>query len=279
MTRKVLTLGAFSVALLLAGCGSDSDSIGGSLTPTPGQGQNLPPITTSPPSGFEGSWQGTINTPLASSRAMEAVILDDGTFWMAYAKDAGEILHAAGIIQGKGSGNNGNFTLTGGTLISLEDNNSRAGIAVSADYVTGSSLNGTVTQIAPNGSISLPSPASFTTLYQLAYNNNLKLVHLAGNYPGQLTTNVGKRGGHLNIRESGEITGGTAGGDCTLTGTAAERTRSNVFNFSITFGSEAACGANAGLTMSGVLSQETNRIAALAMDSGKTHSFVFVGHK
>jgi hypothetical protein len=280
MTRNVLTLGGLGAAILmsgmLSGCGSDSNSSGGALTPG---GNNTPPITTSPPAGSEGSWQGTINNTDGSTRAMEAVILGDGSFWMAYADGAGEILNAAGLMRGKGTtGEDGSFTFSNGTLISLEDANARSRITLDSDYVTGSKLDGTLTQALSSGPISLASPASFTSLYQLAYNNNLTLAHLAGSYDGSLTSNIGKQSTNLNIGNDGAITGSTSNG-CTLTGTATQRERSNVFDLAMTFGGDAGCGANAGLSVSGVVSQENRRIAALAMNEASTHSFVFMGRK
>lgn len=279
MTRNVLTLSGLGAAVLmsgmLAGCGNDSDS---SSSTSPG-GANPPPITTSPPSGSEGSWQGTINTPVDNARAMEAVILNDGTFWMAYAADAGEILTAAGLIQGKGAtGSDGTFRFNNGTLISLEDANARSRVAMDSTFVTGSRLDGSMTQAMATGPITLPATASFTTLYQLVYNNNLTLAHLQGDYQGSLTTNLGKQAANLKFAASGAITGGTNTG-CTITGTATQRERSNVFDMSVTFGSEAPCGANAGISVSGVVSQENRRIAGLAMDAARTQSFVFIGRK
>lgn len=279
MTRNVLSHGGLGAALLLtgllSGCGSDSSTSGGGDSNSPQS--TTPPITTTPPSGSEGSWQGTINTPTANARAMEAVLLEDGTFWMAYASNAGEILNAAGLLQAKGStGSDGTFKFTNGALISLENANARSRVALDATYVTGSRLDGTLTQTLATGPIALPSPASFTTLYQLAYNNNLTLAHLAGSYSGSLTTNAGKQGATLTIGKDGAITGNTNAG-CPITGTAAARSRSNVFDLGVSFGADATCGTNANLSMAGVVSLETGRIAALAMDEGHTYSFVFIG--
>lgn len=280
MTRNALTLGGLGAALLmsglLSGCGSDSND--GGVGAGPG-GANTPPITTTPPSGSEGSWQGTLNNTDGSTRATEAVILDDGTFWMAYADGAGEILNAAGLIQGKGTtGSDGSFDFSNGTLISIEDANARSRVTLDGTYTTGSKFDGSLTQAMSTGPISLQSPVNFTTLYQLAYNNNLTLAHLQGDYAGSLTTNIGKLGANMKIAESGDITGSTNSG-CTMTGTATQRARSNVFTLAVTFGSEAACGTIAGISVAGVVSQENRRIAALAMDEGRTQSFVFIGRK
>lgn len=279
MTRNVLTLSGLSAAILmsgvLSGCGSDSSDSGSPTAP----GGSVPPITTTPPSGSEGSWQGTINNTDGSTRATEAVLLDDGTFWMAYADGAGEILNAAGLIRAKGTtGDDGSFDFSNGTLISLENANARSRVALDGTYVTGSKLDGTLTQTLATGPINLPSPANFTTVYQLAYNNNLTLAHLAGSYDGSLTTNTGKQGANLKIGEDGAITGSTNSG-CTMTGTATQRARSNVFDLSVTFGGDAACGTNANLDVDGVISQENRRVAGLAMDAAGTQSFVFIGRK
>lgn len=273
MTRNVLMISGLGAALLLAGCGSDSSSSGGA------DQQNVPPITTSPATGSEGSWQGTINSPMPNSRAMEAVVLGDGTVWLAYADATGEILNAAGLLTGKGETHaDGTFTLRDATLLSLEDGNAKVKAGMSANYVTGSSFNGAISHSSLTP-ISLPASADFSTLYQMAYNNNLTLAHLAGGYNGSLTSNFGKQGATLTVKQDGVITGKTTSGDCPISGQAQARERSNVFNVSVSFGEDATCGENAGRSMSGVASLENGRVAVLAMDAEKAHSFVFIGRR
>lgn len=275
MTRNVLTLGGLTVALLLAGCNGSSSSS------SDNPGSTLPPITTTPPADAQGIWQGSIDTPTAGARQMETIVLSDGSLWMVYSNtndpaSTDPLLNAAGVIQGSGTPNeDGTYTVANGRLVSLEDG-SKADAAIAATYLTGSSFNGNITQ--SGGTTSLPSPATFTGLYKMEYNNNLTLAHLAGNYPGSLTTNLGKHSATLTVDSSGAISGSDSTG-CSISGQASQRDRGPVFDVSLTFGSEAGCGANAAVSMNGIFSLETNRAGIIALDDGRAKTFVFVGNR
>lgn len=274
MTRNVFALGGLCAALLLAGCGSDSSIASGSSTP---------PITTSPAEGAEGTWRGNINTPAANARLAEIFVLGDGDFWMAYstANDPTQtdaLINAAGVMHGTAVPNDdGTFTVTNARHISIEDNK-RNTASITGNFVTGSSLGGTLTQTPAVPTAKLPSPAEFSSLYRTAYNNNLTLAHLAGSYSGSLTTNTGKSSSTLTIAGDGAISGSNNSG-CTFTGTAAVRDRGNVFDVNLTMGAEAACAAIANMEMDGVLNLETNRIGVLALDGEQKQTFILVGNK
>lgn len=277
MTRNVLITGAFGAVLLLSGCGSDSDG-GGSTGP----GATTPPPTTTAPAGAQGTWRGNINSPAPGARLLETIVLDDGSLWMAYstANDPTQtdaLLNAAGLIRGSGTPDEaaGTFTVTEARQLSLEDNK-RVGVNVDATFVTGSSLGGSIIRDPGPGSTSLPTPAAFSTLYRTAYNNNLTLQHLAATYQGSLTTTLGKSSASTTIDASGAITGNSNSG-CTWTGTATPRSRGNVFDVSLTFGTEAGCAGNAGVALTGVVSLEASRAGLLATNADMTRAFIFVG--
>lgn len=278
MTRKVLPLGGLCAALLLSGCGSDSSSGGDA------PGATVPPPTTTAPSGVQGSWRGQINSPSPASRLLEAIVLDDGTLWMAYstANDPSQtdaLINAAGVIKGQGTPDEagGVFNVTNARQLSLEDNK-RTGVDVTTTFVTGSSFNGSITRDEGPVSTLLPSPAAFTSLYRTAYNNNLTLTHLAGTYQGSVTSGLGKRSASLAITGEGGVTGSDNYG-CSLTGTATPRSRGNVFNLSLTWGTEGGCGADAGTALGGVMSLEANRTGIMATDEDMKKAFIFVGFR
>lgn len=278
MTRKVLTLSAVGAILLLSGCGSDSDS------GTDAPGATTPPPSTTPAAGVQGTWRGSINSPTPSSRLLETIVLSDGTVWMAYSNandptQTDALLNAAGIIKGNGTPDETARTLsiTNARQLSLEDN-VRVGVDINASFVTGSSLSGSITRDEGPGSTALPSPADFSSLYRMAYNNNYTLQHLAGTYQGSLSTTLGKNSATLTITETGAITGSNNTG-CTMTGTATQRDRGNVFDLALTFGAEAGCGTNASTEMEGVVSLESSRIGALALDDDMRKAFIFAGNR
>ncbi|MES2918363.1 MAG: hypothetical protein V4729_07075 [Pseudomonadota bacterium] len=278
MTRKVLTLGGLCAALLLSGCGSDSSSGDGA------PGASVPPPTTTAPAGAQGTWRGTINSPTPNSRLLEAIVLDDGTLWMAYstASDPSQtdaLINAAGIIKGQGTPDEAGSILnvSNARQLSMEDNK-RAGVDVATSFMTGSSLTGTITRDEGHGTTLLPSPAEFTSLYRTAYNNNLTLAHLAGTYQGSVTSGTGKRSATLTLDAEGGLTGNDNRG-CSVTGSATPRSRGNVFDLAIAWGSEGGCGADAGTALTGVVSLEANRVGTMASDADMKKAFVFVGFR
>lgn len=278
MTRNVLILSGLCAALQLAGCGSGSSS--SDSTP----GASVPPPTTTAPTGVQGSWRGNINSPTPNSRLLETIVLDDGTLWMAYSTandpvQTDALLNAAGLIKGSGTPDEaaGAFNVSSARQLSLEDG-TRAAISVSSTYVTGSTLSGSITRDPGAPATALPSPASFSSLYRTAYNNNLTLAHLTGTYQGSLSTTLGKHSASLTVDAAGAVTGSDNTG-CSITGTATARSRGNVFNISLTFGSEAGCAANAGVSQQGVLSLESGRAGIMAADTDMKKAFIFVGNR
>lgn len=280
MTRKVLTLGGLCASLMLSACGSGSSSSSGTTSP----GTVVTPPTTTAPSGVQGSWRGVINSPTPSARVLETDVLDDGTVWMAYstANDPAQtdaLLNAAGVIKGSGTPDldTGTFHVTSAREISLEDN-TRTSINIDASFVTGSSLSGSITRDAGAPPTALVSPADFSTLYRTAYNNNLTLAHLAGTYQGSVTTNLGKHSAALTLDGAGALTGNDSTG-CTITGTATPRSRGNIFDLALAFGTEGGCGGNAGTAFTGILSLEAGRAGVMAMDTDLKKAFLFVGNR
>lgn len=278
MTRKVLTLGGLCAVLLLSGCGSDSSSGGDA------PGATVPPPTTTAPAGVQGSWRGNINSPTPASRLLEAVVLDDGTLWIAYssANDPAQtdaLINAAGLIKGQGTPDEagGVFNVTNARQLSLEDNK-RTGVDVTTSFVTGSSLNGSITRDEGPVTTLLPSPAEFTSLYRTAYNNNLTLAHLTGTYQGSVTTGTGKRSATMAIDAEGDLTGSDNRG-CTLTGKATPRSRGNVFDLTLTWGTEGGCGTDAGTALAGIVSLEANRVGVMATDTDMRKAFILVGFR
>lgn len=259
MTRTVLILGSLGAALLLAACNDDDAPFAGTGTPV-----------TPAASAATGSWQGSIDTPLANSRTARAVVLADGSFWMTYSQVGAAT--TAGIIRGTGSSDGSVFSVDNATLISLEDG-SRSVADITANFVGRSSLNGTITQ---EGTTALPSPATFSSLYRSAFDQTLTLADLAGIYEGVITTGLGEESASFAIDASGALAGGSASG-CSVNGQATAQPSGNVFNINASFGSEDACGANRAVSVVGILSLEVDTLTALALNDGSTNSFIFTG--
>lgn len=267
MTRTVFTLGGVTAALLLTACGGSSDSAESTQAVTPG------PVATATAS--EGSWTGSIDTPLAGSRGLRAVVLPDGRFWMTYTRtDSGSV---AGIVQGQGVLSGNTFTATDATLLSLEDDTGTR-VDLTAGAVPQSSLAGTLALATDAPAVSLPSPANFSALYRLTSGQTLTLADLAGLYSGAITTAAGVETATVTIADSGVITGSSSAG-CSIAGNAQAPASGTTFTVALNFGSEEACGANQAFAADGVLTLETHQVTMLALDAGKTNSFIFNGSK
>lgn len=264
-TRTVFTLGSVATAFLLAACGGSSGSAASASALPTG------PATTA----SEGSWTGSIDTPLADSRGLRAVILNDGRFWMTYTRtDSGSV---AGIVQGQGALSGHTFTATDATLLSLEDNLPTR-VDLAAGTVPQSSLAGTLTLATDAPAASLPSPATFSALYQLSSGHAVTLADLAGTYSGAITTGAGIDTATVTVVADGSFSGSNTAG-CSLAGNTLEPAGGNVFTVSLHFGDEAACGANQSIAADGVLTLSAGQVTVLALDSGKTNSFIFNGSK
>lgn len=265
-TRTVLATGGLAATLLLGACHSD-DPPAPATTGTP-----RTPATAL--TGAEGSWAGTIDTPAAGSRSLQAAVLADGSFWMVYSRaGSGGV---AGIVQGTGTTTDGVFTADDATLLSLEDGGLAGTADLSATFTTGSRFGGTLTPAAGETPVSLPAPATFSSLYQLAYDTAATLRDLAGHYSGNITTRAGTESATVTIDEAGTIAGASSSG-CSIAGHADGEARGNIFQLSAQFGSEPACGPNATTQVFGIVTLEVDKATALAMDIARNNSFIFTG--
>lgn len=258
MTRNVLIVGSLGAALLLGACNSSDDAGAAPGTVTP--------VGTA----AAGSWQGSIDTPAANSRAVKAVVLPDGSFWMVYSLQGDP--STAGVIRGTGSTDGSNFTVSDATLLSLEDGQQTTA-DIAATFANRASFAGTITQ---DGSTALTSPASFSTTYRSVFDKHLTLADLAGTYDGVITTKLGEESASVAINDTGAFAGSNASG-CSVAGQATAQPAGNVFNVTATFGSEDACGSNKQVSVVGILSLEVNAVTVLALNGDASNSFIFSG--
>lgn len=267
MTRNVLTLGGACAALLLSACNSSDSSPAAPATQ----------VVTPPPAAAatEGSWSGSIDTPLPGSRGLRAVFLPDGNFWMTYTREGSGSI--AGIIQGQGHSGDGGFSASDATLLSLEDNlPSRVNLTASA--VAGSSLSGTLQRAGEAPVVTLPDPATFSALYELSSQHTVTLADLAGLYSGLVTNAAGTTSATVTVDATGHFSGSNSEG-CSLSGDAVAPASGNVFTLTMRFGSEAACGANGGVEAGGVINLEAGQLTVLALDASHLNSFIFNGSR
>lgn len=88
----------------------------------------------------EGLWAGTFEK--GSSRAFQALVQDDGSYWIAYGNLTGEVFTVSGFLQGTGSGSDGAFVSPAMRNYGAGGIGIRTGLV--ATFVPGSRFDGTV---------------------------------------------------------------------------------------------------------------------------------------
>lgn len=216
------------------------------------------------PSAVQGLWNGTTDT----DRTVVGLVLSDGLFYFFYSSD-GNPATIAGVIQGSGSTNGGNFSSSNAKDFNLEG----AGIldaSVSASFSTKQALNGSVTY-ADGGS-------TFTSTYNSDYEVTPSVPTLAGTFAGQVASSLGVENATVRIANNGALSGTGASG-CAITGSVKPRTDGNAFTTSISFGGAPCYFANQTFTGISYFDAATKRLYSAAPNSVRSDGVIFVGTK
>ena len=247
---------AVSMTLALTACGG-----GGRGGSTSTSAAAPAPATTA-----EGLWIGSTS----SSRSVTGIVLDDGTYWVLYSAPNNSTV-IAGAVQGTGTSLNGSFSSSDGKDFNLEGlgiNNA----TVSSSYVTKQSFNGVVTYSGLNQAI------TFTSTYNMAYDQIPNLSTIAGTYTGSAAVLAGTESATVNITSSGAINGSGASG-CQFTGTATPRTKGNVYDLSVTFGGGVCSNGSSTVNGIGYFDSTPKRLYGVAVNSSRSNGLIFVGTK
>jgi len=213
----------------------------------------------------EGLWLGSTN----NSRTVTALVLDDATFYVFYSA-SGNPAVIAGVVQGSGNSDNGNFSST-----NVRDFNVEASSVLtptfSATYQPSQSLKGTITY-TPGGAV------TFTGTFNTSYDSTPSLAALAGTFTGRVAALRGAENASVVINGTGTISGsGTSG--CTVSGTVTPRAHGNVFNVSLTFGAAPCILANQTSTGAAYFDAATKRLLVATPNAARTDAVLFVGTK
>ena len=201
--RSVMILG---MSLLAAGCGGGGDDAGATPNAKP-----------------EGAYAGTLTG--SASSAFQLLVLENDEYWSLYGTNSGGTLLVAGFIQGSGTSSSGSFASSNALDFGFATS---AQGTLSASYVVGTSIQGTVTSAGRNvGFSGAPiAPATYN------YSTPASLSDIQGSW--NLTSLTGAAT-TLNVSAAGALTGSSQG--CSFSGTITPRASGkNVFNVSLTFG-------------------------------------------
>lgn len=200
-----IVLAAVVAAVALSGCGGGDDSSPASIGKA------------------EGAYRG--NT--SGGQQFETIILDDDRFYSLYGTISGEMFFVAGLAQGNGTSDNGQFTSSNIRDFGVSPPQSGT---LSATYVPATSISGTVTAAGSAATLTFAGSAIPSTEFDYSTPADLSLITGAWslrNLDGSTTT--------LDIASSGAMTGASSG--CAFNGTISPRASGkNVFDISLTFG-------------------------------------------
>jgi hypothetical protein len=199
------------VSLMMVGCGGSggSSNSGGGNPNTAGQAQ--------------GVYSGTAS----SGYSFSSIVLPNDKFYGIYGTVSGNVFYVYGMITGQGT--SGSSTYTAPSVTDFFYTGATYTVSITASYVPGSSLNGTLTE---SGTVTTFSGTPLSAS-SFNYNTPASLSAISGSWTGSLldgtTTTV-------TINSNGTVSGSSSG--CSFSGTvAADSSNKNFFNVSLTFGS------------------------------------------
>ena len=210
----------------------------------------------------EGLWTGTTST----GRTLSGRVLEDGSYWLFYtARDHPNIL--AGLVQGMGTSHSGSFGSSNTRDFNLEGAGIRAA-TMSGNYVPNKNFHATIAYVTGD-------TESFTSTYDGDSESAPNLTQVAGTYSGLRTDHHTIT---VTVDAAGTLSGDASDG-CTVVGTLSPRAKGNVFHTSMTL-EGSACGTGT-KTVTGVALYDaaTHRLYSAALNSDRTHSFLFLGTK
>ncbi|MCX7172872.1 MAG: hypothetical protein NT159_02865 [Proteobacteria bacterium] len=252
---KLFAILALPLVLLvgLSGCGGGSLVVG--VTPVV-----VPAVTPV----IQGVFQGTTS----NGKTVDALVLEDGSFWNIYGIPSGSALSVQGVATGSSTASNGVFT------ISFKDfyaPGTSPVIGNSSGTYSGSSLIGTVTENGVTGTFSSTAPV--TTSYN--YNTAANISSITGSWSGGL---LDGETATVNILAAGTLTGTSSLG-CSFTGTISPRpSGKNVFNISLTFAASPCALPNqtaSGIAITYPLGDGRNQLIGGLVTSAQTAAVAF----
>jgi hypothetical protein len=169
----------------------------------------------------EGVWTGSTST----NRTLTTAVPDGSTYYLFYTL-VGDPNTIAGVIQGTGTSDNRNFSLTDAKDFGIGTSVLDAGI--SGTFAAKQFLNGSIAY-AGGGTV------SFTHAYNSAYDSQPVLNIFAGVYQAQVGRSIGYDTAALTVASDGTYTGSEQNG-CTFSGRITPRARGNIFDYTIAFG-------------------------------------------
>lgn len=207
---------------------------------------------------YTGVWEGT----LGGNRAVSAIVLGDGTYYLKYAGAPGTL---GGLVRGTGDFQGARFTSTGGVDYHFAFPPQAPSPAAITGKVTGNnglsgSMNGTPLQLN----------------YLKSFDPDGKLADLAGSYPGEVTFSLGLRQTTFNVTADGKLS--TSLNGCSITGQVTPR-RDDAYDLTIQFGGLPCVFPGASFSGAAVYSHELQQLEAAVVNPAYGQAVTFVARK
>jgi hypothetical protein len=256
---KKMTL-LFVLLLAAAGCGSNNDGSSGT------SGTNNNAVSTT------GDAQGVYSGNSSNGYSFESMVLPNDKFVALYGTSTSTQFLIYGMITGQGA--SGTSTYTASSVTDFFYTGVINSASVTASYVAGSSLNGTLTE---NGNMitftgtSLPS-SSFN------YNTQASISAISGTWIGIL---IDGSPATVTIGSNGSVSGSSSG--CSFSGTVTpDSSNKNFFDVSLIFGASPCALPNqtaSGIGIEYLLSNGTTHQLLAGVTVGTSEGTVFAAER
>ena len=261
--RCLLALGLMSG---LVACGSFANCFNSGFAPAACGGgyreSNASSLRQPAATSAEGRWMGAT----ATGRTVAGLVLEDGSYWLFYTA-RGNPLILAGLIQGTGTSHSGSFGSSNTRDFNMEGAGIRAA-TMRGTYVPNKSFDWTIAYVTGDTD-------SFSSTYDGDSESAPNLTLVTGTYSGLRTDNHQVT---VTVESVGTLSGHSTDG-CTVAGTLSPREKGNVFHTSVTFGGNTCRQGTETLTGVAFYDAATHRLYSAALNSARTHSFLFLGTK
>lgn len=257
--NNALAAVALAASIMAVGCGggtstSSNNNNGSNSQSTPGQAQ--------------GVYSGTAS----DGGAFQSIILPNDTYYAIYGTTTGNVFAISGMMTGQGASKSGNFTA------SVTDFNNAGSIntgSVTANYVVGSSINGTVVE-GSNPAVTFSGTVMPSSSFN--YNTAASLSNINGTWSGTL---LDGSTASVTINADGSFSGTDSSG-CQFSGTLTpDSSGKNFFEVSLTFGASPCLLPNqsaSGIAVNYLLSDGVTTQFLAGVASGTSFGTVFVAN-
>jgi hypothetical protein len=212
--------------------------------------------------GLDGLWLGT----MGANRDVNAIVLDDGNFYMLYSRP-GTPAAIGGLIQGKGDFAAGKFTSPDSRDFNWEGLGTKLA-TVSAQV-----------KLSPKPAVvgTVNNTTAFTIRPKEMFDRDARLSDIVGAHTGTVVFALGPRPATFTVTATGAVS--TSINGCPITGQVVPRPYSNAYDLTITMGPSPCVFAGAQFKGVAFYREELHQLQAAVVHGSRTQAIGFSGIK